>query len=202
MSPYCFGVSDPFFESRPEYMPLGKLVSWVGGAMRAHYRRNAARHGVTSTAISVLGVLAHGDGISQRELAGRVNLTPATLTPVLDGLEQEGRIGRERDRADRRIVRISITDDGRAYLHEVFTGLAATFRAQIPQPPPEHEQIIRDYLVAVLAAVGPDPGPGPGSDERGSDGPGSDERGSDEPGSDESGSDESGVEPTQRGGRR
>ncbi|MET0190018.1 MAG: MarR family transcriptional regulator [Pseudonocardia sediminis] len=155
-------MSDPFFESRPEHMPLGKLVSWVGGAMQSHYRRTVARHGVTGTAIGVLGALAHAEGLSQRELAGRVGVTPATLTPVLDTLEQEGRIGRERDTSDRRIVRLWITDDGRTHLRTVFTEVAATFRAQMPQPPPEHEPIIREYLVAVLAAVSQDPGTVPG----------------------------------------
>lgn len=155
-------MGDPFFESRPEFMPLGKLVSWVGAAMQGHYRRTVARHGVTGTAISVLGVLAHGDGLSQRELAGRVGLTPATLTPVLDALEQEGRIYRERDRSDRRVLRLSITDDGRAHLRSVFTEVAATFRAQMPHPPPEHERVIREYLVAVLAAIGQDPDAEPG----------------------------------------
>ncbi|MBW0106959.1 MarR family winged helix-turn-helix transcriptional regulator [Pseudonocardia sp. KRD291] len=155
-------MADPFFESRPEHMPLGKLVSWVGGAMQTYYRRTVSRHGVTGTAVSVLGALAHAEGLSQRELAGRVGLTPATLTPVLDALEQDGRIGRERDTTDRRIVRLSITDEGRAHVRSVFTEVAASFRAQMPQPSPEHEQVIRDYLVAVLAAVSQDPGSGPG----------------------------------------
>lgn len=155
-------MSDPFFESRPEHMPLGKLVSWVGGAMQAHYRRTVARHGVTGTAISVLGVLGHRDGLSQRELAGRVGLTPATLTPVLDSLEAEGRIRRERDPSDRRVVRLSLTDDGREHLRSVFTEVGALFRAQMPRPSPEDERVIREYLVAVLAAVSDDPGPGPG----------------------------------------
>lgn len=150
-------MTDRFFESRPEHMPLGKLVSWVGGAMQAHYRRTVSRHGVTGTAVSVLGVLAHCPGaLSQRELAGRVGLTPATLTPVLDTLEADGRIHRERDASDRRILRVSITEDGRTHLKSVFTDVASEFRRQMPQPPPEHERIIREYLVAVLAAVGDD----------------------------------------------
>jgi MarR family transcriptional regulator, organic hydroperoxide resistance regulator len=150
-------VTDRFFESRPEHMPLGKLVSWAGGAMQAHYRRTVARYGVTGTAVSVLGVLAHTDGaLSQRELAGRVGLTPATLTPVLDALDHEGRITRVRDDADRRILRVSITDEGRTHLRSVFSEVAAVFREQMPHPPPEHERIIREYLVSILTVVGDD----------------------------------------------
>lgn len=164
-------MTDRFFESRPEHMPLGKLVSWVGGAMQAHYRRTVARYGVTGTAVSVLGVLAHGDGaLSQRELAGRVGLTPATLTPVLDTLEQDGRIVRVRDGADRRILRVSITEEGSAHLRSVFREVAGVFRGRMPQPPPEHEEIIREYLVAILAVVGDDPryaGDGPPATDTG-----------------------------------
>ena len=161
MAPYDTGVSDPFFESRPEHMPLGKLVSWVGGAMQSHYRRTVARHGVTGTAVGVLGVLGHGGGLSQRELAGRVGVTPATLTPVVDALEREGRLRRERDRADRRVVRLWITDDGLTHLRSVFAEVGDMFREQMPHPSPEQERVIRDYLIAVLAAVGPERDAGP-----------------------------------------
>ena len=155
-------VSEPLSGSRAEHMTLDQLLSRAGGAVQGHYRRTVARHGATGTAVSVLGVLAHADGLSQRELAGRVGLTPATLTPVLDALEHEGRIGRERDTSDRRIVRLTITDAGRAYVRSVSTEVAAALRARLPRPPAEHEPIIRDYLVAVLSAVGRDPGPGTG----------------------------------------
>lgn len=146
-------MSEPAFESRPEHVPLARLVSWAGAAVLGHYRRTVARHGLTGTAAAVLEVLDHTDGLSQRELAGRVGLTPATLTPVLDVLEQDGRIGRERDRSDRRVVRLTITDDGRAHARAVSAEVADAFRARLPQPAPDHEPIIRDYLVAVLSAA-------------------------------------------------
>ena len=38
----------------------------------------------------------------------------------------------------------------------MFSEVAAVFRERMPHPPPEHEQIIREYLVAIIAVVGDD----------------------------------------------
>jgi MarR family transcriptional regulator, organic hydroperoxide resistance regulator len=138
-------------ETRPE--PLEVLLSRAGAAAMRHRRRLAAQHGLTPTAIAVLAALEPGteprDGAapSQRELAGRLGLSPATLTPVLDTLESAGEIRRERDRVDRRVVRLHWTAAGRARL------APAQAPARLPQPSPELEPAVRAYLLAVLAAV-------------------------------------------------
>ncbi|WP_214370974.1 MarR family winged helix-turn-helix transcriptional regulator [Pseudonocardia sp. H11422] len=146
-------AAETYFEARPERMPLGKLLSWTGQCLGRYYQRTVSAHGLTSTSIGVLGVLAHRDGLSHRELAGRLGVTPATLTPVVDVLEDAGELRRDRDRADRRIVRLFITQAGRDRLVTAFAEVAATFRDRMPHPPPEEELVIRRYLLGVLAAV-------------------------------------------------
>jgi DNA-binding MarR family transcriptional regulator len=147
-------VSAAWFESDPEQMPLGKLLSWTGGALARYYQRAVAEHGLTQTSIGVLGVLGHTDGgVSHRELAAHLGVTPATLTPVVDALEEAGELTRERDPADRRVVRLTITERGRERMVVAFGEVAATFRDRMPHPSREHEAIIRDYLLAVLATV-------------------------------------------------
>lgn len=146
-------MDQAFFERRPELMPLPKLLTWAGTAVSRRFQQLVAGHGLSSTALGVLGVLGHHDAISHRELAGHLNLTPATLTPVVDALEEAGELRRHRDGADRRVVRLSLTAAGRTRLLTAFTQVATEFGARIPHPPPEHEEIIRGYLVAVLAAV-------------------------------------------------
>ena len=143
-----------FFESDPELMPLGKLLPWVGTAVSRRFQRAVAEHGLTPTVLNVLGVLGHRDGLSHRELASRLGLTPATLTPVVEALEAAGHVRRERDAADRRVVRLSITPAGRERLQTAFAAVAVGMRARLPHPPPAEAAIIRNYLLAVLAAVG------------------------------------------------
>lgn len=141
-----------WFEADPARMPLGKLLPWAAQSLTRFYQRSVAVHGLTSTALGVLGVLAHTHEVSHRELSGRLGVTPATLTPVVDALESAGELTRQRDPADRRIVRLTITRRGRERLVAAFDGVAAVYRERMPHPPPEHDAIIRDYLLAVLAA--------------------------------------------------
>jgi DNA-binding MarR family transcriptional regulator len=147
---YARIVADPAQET------LEVLLSRAGAAVMRYRRRLAARHGLTPTAIAVLAALDavtagsdtdSGGAPSHRDLAGWLGLSPATLTPVLDALEAVGEIRRERDRADRRVVRLHRTAAGRAHL------AAAQSPSRLPQPTPEIEPAVRAYLLAVLAAV-------------------------------------------------
>jgi DNA-binding MarR family transcriptional regulator len=53
------------------------------------------------------------DGQTVSELGEKMFLESNTLTPVLKKLESMGYLRRQRDPADERQVRISLTDDGR-----------------------------------------------------------------------------------------
>jgi DNA-binding MarR family transcriptional regulator len=147
-------VSDShWFDAAPDLMPLGRLLSWTGQSVDRFYRRTVLAHGLTPTSLGVLGVLADADAVSHRELAGRLGVTPATLTPVIDALADAGEVLRERDPVDRRVVRLSIAPRGRDRLTSTVDEVATVVRERIPQPPPDQQAIIRDYLLAVLAAV-------------------------------------------------
>jgi DNA-binding MarR family transcriptional regulator len=129
-------------------VPLEMLLPRVGAAVARRRRRLAARHGVTPTAVAVLDALDAGDSPSHRELAARIGLSPATITPVLDRLEAAGEIRRDRDTGDRRVVRVHRTAAGTARLSG-----AAGREAWLPEPVPELQAAVRAWLLAVLAAA-------------------------------------------------
>jgi MarR family transcriptional regulator, organic hydroperoxide resistance regulator len=128
-------------------VPLAVLLPRVGAAVARHRRRLAAHSGLTPTAVDVLAALDPGDAPSHREIAARLGLSPATLTPVLDALEAGGQVRRERDALDRRVVRVRRTPAGQALL------AAAQPTSRLPAPANGHEPAIRSYLLAVLAAL-------------------------------------------------
>lgn len=142
------------FERHPERMPLPMLLRCAGTAISRRLASLAAEQGLSATALRVIEVLAAHDGLSHREIAGHLGVTPATLTPVVDGLEAAGQLRRERDTRDRRVVRLYLTAAGRQRLLTVPTQTAMRLQELLPRPSAEHEKIIRDYLLAVLAAVG------------------------------------------------
>ncbi|WP_219413123.1 MarR family winged helix-turn-helix transcriptional regulator [Pseudonocardia nigra] len=151
-------MHEALLEPRPERMPLARLLPRVGTAVARRFARAAAEHGLTPTAFGVLGLLAGSDAVSHRELAAHLGLAPGTLTPVVDTLEARGELRRRRDRGDRRVVRLSITNAGRERLREASGGIAAAMGAALPEPAPEHAAIVRDYLLAVLSATGDEEG--------------------------------------------
>ena len=54
------------------------------------------------------------DGVAVSELGGCLALDSGTLTPLLKRLEQRGLVERRRDKADERVVKIFLTEAGRA----------------------------------------------------------------------------------------
>ena len=131
-----------------EAAPLEVLLPRVGAAVARHHRRLAARHGLTPTAIAVLAALDPGDVPSHRDLAARIGLSPATLTPVLDRLEETGDVRRERNRRDRRVVHVHRTAAGG-------TRVVGARRPDglLPRPAADSEQVVREWLLAVLFAA-------------------------------------------------
>ena len=142
-----------FFEPDPQLMPLHRLLSRAGQAVSRYSRDVVAAHGLTVTSMGVLGALADGEAVSHRELSGNLGVAPATLTPVVDALEAVGELARERDPADRRVVRLRITERGRLRLADAHGAVVAALRSGLPQPPPRDAAVIRAYLLAVLAAA-------------------------------------------------
>lgn len=83
-------------------------------AMTRAYAPLLAPLGITYPQYLVMLLLWEQDGRSVKELGERLFLDSATLTPLLKRLEQEGLITRTRDPDDERVVRIKLSDAGRA----------------------------------------------------------------------------------------
>lgn len=136
----------------PTAEPLDRLLVRAGSALQRVTRRAAAVHGLSATALEVLAALVALGELSHRDLAGHLRLAPATLTPVLDGLEAEGALSRVRDGVDRRVVWVSITEHGRERHAVAAVGVAAAVAA-LPEPPPDHAAVIRGHLLGLLDAI-------------------------------------------------
>ncbi len=70
--------------------------------------------GLTYPQYLVLLALWQEDAVSVRQLGDLLELDSATLTPLLKRLENQGIISRQRCTVDERVVRIRLTEEGRA----------------------------------------------------------------------------------------
>ncbi len=82
-------------------------------AMNSCYRPLLDRIGLTYSQYTVMLVLWEYDQVTLRDLGGLLHLDSGTLSPLLKRLERQGFITRRRDEDDERVLRISLTDDGR-----------------------------------------------------------------------------------------
>ncbi len=67
----------------------------------------------------VLRTLWEKEGLTQSELAERMQIAPATVTKMLQRMEKTGFITRKPDPDDQRVSRVYLTDAGRAVQNEV-----------------------------------------------------------------------------------
>jgi len=76
-------------------------------------KQKLSKHGITTTQCALLHVLWERDGLKGIELGERLRIDGATITGMLDRLEQNGIIERRPDSRDRRINLIFVTDKGK-----------------------------------------------------------------------------------------
>jgi DNA-binding MarR family transcriptional regulator len=81
-------------------------------------RRQDDESGVTAPHLSALSVLVFGGARTLGELAAAEQVTPPSMTRIVRNLEADGLVARETDAADRRVVRVRATEQGRAILLE------------------------------------------------------------------------------------
>ena len=98
---------------------LRSAFSELMGAERRLRGRDPHRPGELSiNQVRALFQLARDEEITAGELAKRAELSPGSMTSMLDQLEASGIVRRRRSETDRRQVIVTLTDDGRELLAE------------------------------------------------------------------------------------
>ncbi|WP_341530052.1 MarR family transcriptional regulator [Nostoc sp. UHCC 0302] len=92
---------------------LGYKVKLVSQLMYRDFLERLEPYGLTPFHYLVLCCLWEEDGLSTSGIADKLKQLGATLTGVVDRMEDRKLVYRERDPGDRRIVRIWLTDEGR-----------------------------------------------------------------------------------------
>ncbi|MCK9462519.1 MAG: MarR family transcriptional regulator [Proteobacteria bacterium] len=100
-------------------------------AVDLHSRQLARQHNLTGPQLVCLRRLSTQDGITHGELAEAVSLSQATVTGIVDRLEMQGLVRRERSTEDRRAVRILLTDNGRKIIRSAPSGLQERFATRL-----------------------------------------------------------------------
>lgn len=130
---------------------------WAMQHPRAIYFLNQANHAVrsrlegalaplqmTGIQYTVLSVIGSRDGLSSAELSRRFFVTPQTMNELIGGLQRRNLITRKEDPANRRILRMSLTAEGKRMIKACDAAADTVERDVFSFLSPESYQQFRD----------------------------------------------------------
>lgn len=101
----------PRFDRRES---LGYLVNHLGRLFARALERRLAKHGVALGQFPLLLILWEQEGLTQSEIARRLDIEQPTVANTLRRMERDGLVETAADPANRRHVLINLTAKGRA----------------------------------------------------------------------------------------
>lgn len=131
---------DPPPHGRRQARSAGSLEEEAALNLRRAVERIAAaeavllsRHELTPVQYAVLRILrgAGAAGLQAGEIGERMRTRTPDATRLVDRLERQGRVRRERPPTDRRVVMVRITESGRRTLAELDLPLSALYRRML-----------------------------------------------------------------------
>jgi DNA-binding MarR family transcriptional regulator len=137
----------------PSDAPLSLLLMGATRVMGAFYGTTVAQAGVrvSPAGLGVLRVLLAGEGgLKSSDVAARGWSSPGTLTSVVNTLVREGYVERRSDPDDRRVVRLWLTDEGRAACERYQEVAGPLWRDAFSFVPEEDEPVIRKFFVDMI----------------------------------------------------
>jgi len=112
-------------------------------------RQLAKQTGLSTSQLVVMQLLKRAPGLTITKLAERVSLRQATVTALVDKLENRGLVLRQRSDQDRRRVELYLTEEGSAMIEAAPTILQDRFIAQFDQL----EEWEKSWLLGALQRI-------------------------------------------------
>jgi MarR family transcriptional regulator, organic hydroperoxide resistance regulator len=141
----------------PPSRSIGYLVRQTHRAFSRSLQARIAPHGVTVGMWYFLRVLWEEDGISQRELSQRVGMMEPTTATALTHMERKGFVRRLRNRRDRRVVNVFLTERGKALKEQLLPLAAAVNETAGRHVSAEELRSLRAVLTKLRAGLDSDP---------------------------------------------
>lgn len=119
-----------------------KLVRAADSVMARLARRGTM--GVTPSQFAVLEALYHLGPLPQNEVGAKLLKSDSNMTLVLDNLEKQQLVHRERSKADRRVVVVSLSDEGRRRIAGLLPDHVAAILDEMSCLTPDEQRLLGD----------------------------------------------------------
>lgn len=140
---------------------LGITIAQIARRWRGRLDQRIAEYGLTEARwLALLAISRGGEGMTQKDLAGRLLIEGPTLVRTLDWLEGEGLVERREAPHDRRAKTLHLTPKARPLIHRIeaaATGVRAEILAGIPEAELANCLAVLERVAIGLAAPAPPP---------------------------------------------
>ena len=119
-------------------------------------RRQDESSGLNAPRLSALSVIVFGGPLSLGDLAAAEQVRPPTMTRIVQALEAQGFVTRQRDETDGRSIRLAATPEGKALLMEGRKRRVDALAHQIASLTAEDQKILSEaskVLAEVIRAI-------------------------------------------------
>lgn len=113
-------------------------------------------YGLTVPQFGILEALFHLGPLSLGELADQLLVTGGNVSYVMDRLEEQGLVYRDRSGEDRWVVEAKLTPEGRRIISDVFPEHASFIRELSSELEPEEQETLRRLLKRLGKGIGSD----------------------------------------------
>lgn len=134
---------------------IARALRQISRATDLHSRALLQNHGLTAPQLATLLEIERMQPVSAGTLAAQIHLGSATLTGVLDRLEQRGLVCRTRHAGDRRSILLSLTDQGTALFASAPSQLCESFSRRLATLPEWEQTNILSTLQRVAEMMEP-----------------------------------------------
>ena len=122
-------------------------------AVDLHSRQLLRQHKITGPQLIILLTVEKYELVTVSALAGHIHLSPSTVIGILDRLETKGFIRRERDPRDRRLVQVSLTEQGKVLASNAPSPLQDTLSEAMGKLPETELLLIAESLERIVGLM-------------------------------------------------
>jgi DNA-binding MarR family transcriptional regulator len=117
--------------ARPEVDQIVETIVYLYTESRRLTKGMAREVGLTGPQLTVLKLLESFQDLSLSSLSERIRAQNSTVTGIIDRMEREGLVCRERSKSDRRVVYIKLTSKGAKLAREIRVEPLEIFRSAL-----------------------------------------------------------------------
>jgi DNA-binding MarR family transcriptional regulator len=117
--------------ARPEVDQIVETIIYLYTESRRLTKGMAREVGLTGPQLTVLKLLETFQDLSLSSLSERIRAQNSTVTGIIDRMEREGLVCRERSKSDRRVVYIKLTEKGEKLAGEIRVEPLEIFRSAL-----------------------------------------------------------------------